>query len=206
MNSALQSQQTFTHENFEDLANILLNRTLIQVTAQENVFYRICEIEFYLKSETHNDEYTHCSTQQSTYGFWYLHRYKTGTCKEGTYKGLDITLGSPSAFFGILIRSIQKFDIGTMSNIDALIEGPCLSVNELMKYFGVNTAKEFNQIIGCGPILDNVLTFIDLELPQIKLKKGPRIGLSDKYPDYKERNYRFVCGNVKKQKKTLVEV
>lgn len=181
--------------DFNYMANELLNKRQLCVFGKK---YRMCEIEFYLKSEDHNDEYTHCSAEQFNYGYWYFHKYKTGTFKSGTFKGLDITLGKDN-YYGILIRSV--YDIENKR----LIEGPCNSVNEFLKVFKCNDVKElheqYTEII--NPIKENKLLTLEIADFSDKIKVGPRIGLSDKYPEFKEKPYRFVVMDVKKEKKKL---
>lgn len=44
------------HDKFDDISDIILNKAVLHAKDKK---YRICEIEFYLKSKEHNDEYVH---------------------------------------------------------------------------------------------------------------------------------------------------
>jgi len=35
---------------------------------------------------------------------------------------------------------------------------------------------------------------------------GPRIGLADKYPEYRNKKYRYVIGPIKKERKSLIQI
>ena len=65
-----------------------------------------------------------------------------GNYKSGTYKGLDLTFGRPgTSVGGILIRSLMPVTVETDGGSvkvgggskDAFIEGPCNSVNRILK-------------------------------------------------------------------------
>jgi len=119
-------------ENFTYIADIILNHTLLMINGYP---HRICEIEFYLNSESHPDEYVHCHEDQTKKGTWYFHRYNNGTYKNVTFKGLDIVLGSENIYAGILIRSI--IDIKQKK----LIEGPCRTVNHILSLYYLTHRK-----------------------------------------------------------------
>ena len=137
---------------------------------------------------------------------FYFHKFGNGTYKSGTWKGLDICLGNQGSFFGVLIRSIAE--IGA----DRIIEGPCLSVNRILRHFSVGDVRTF-----VGQILEGKLDFDvyddtkpihlqrSLVLNREDIFSGPRIGLSDKWPEFKSRPYRFCIfrDKIKKNRKTL---
>lgn len=192
------------YDQFGELANILLNKTILRVKDKR---YRLCEIEFYYKGKGHEDLYTHCMDEQRMKCKFYFHRYKTGAYKSGTYKCLDITLSPDNdAYFGILIRSICDMETGEF------IEGPCKSVNMMLSQFGFQTVSEF--VDGKTVPLDiydttNQFHIIDAnDLKQEQIYKGPRIGLSSKYPDYQTLNYRYaiMISKIKKQRKTFIAI
>lgn len=65
-----------------------------------------------------------------------------GKYKSGTYKGLDLTFGRPgSSVGGILIRSLMPVTVEKSGETlivsgggkDSFIEGPCNSVNRILK-------------------------------------------------------------------------
>ena len=93
------------------------------------------------------------------------------------------------------------------------IEGPCRCVNKILEQFGCDDVAE---LFGSRA---NPNEQISLDDPDLKLVKkneleqkqifvGTRIGLSDKYPDYQAKQYRFVIfeNKIKKEKKNLVEM
>ena len=193
-----------SHLNFDEIADIILNRTLLH--AQTHT-YRICEIEFYYQSQEHNDTYTHGSPEQHMNYKFYFHKYHTGTYKAGTYKCLDMTLSpSEDVAFGVLIRSIQ--DQETLE----VIEGPCRSLTRLLGQFGYDEVQPFlNDKVVPLSLFDSMygLYLCDTtQLPSEKIYQGPRIGLSDKNPTFRERPYRYLIflDQIKKQRKTMKEV
>jgi len=116
VNSKNLTMTSWTHQQFDELADILLNKTYLVANQKK---FRLSEIEFYYCGEGHLDTYTHCSDEQQMTGKFYFHKYKTGTYKSGTYKGLDITLSPDNkTYFGVLIRSIQDQETGHVT------EGP----------------------------------------------------------------------------------
>lgn len=188
------------YELIKKIASSLLMKYVIVVNEKE---YRMCEIEFYIKSDQHNDKYTHGDKNQKSYGNWYFHRYPNGSYKSGTYKGMDLTLGNINTFFGILIRSVFDLDL------DSMIEGPCKVVNLILEANGKFDVKGYMEdkkdplSVSC---IDNIyLKRVD-NLPNEHIYVGPRIGLSDKFPDWKEVLYRFIIKKnyIKKGKKSLV--
>jgi len=77
------------------------------------------EIEFYYHSK--NKE--HLTNQQ-----WYFHKYNNGTLKNGTYKGLDMTISDNNIIYGgILTRTIKN--VTTCK----LIIVPCRIVDYMIK-------------------------------------------------------------------------
>lgn len=173
--------------------------------------YRIREIEFYIRSPSHNDEYTHGHPDQKTMDCWYFHRFKNGSYRGGTYKGMDLTMGDEKTFGGILIRSIEHIGSGT------LIEGPCRVVNHILERYQVDgisdlVSNEDRQISlpPGGPMCatKNGRGFVVVKRKNPRTEQilcGPRIGLSDKFPRWRKRKYRFVCDStgIKKSKKQL---
>lgn len=193
--------QIFDYNDFEIMAEKILNNSHLLVNGKT---FRICEIEFYYHGKDHEDEYVHKNPDQAKYGVFYFHKYKTGTYKSGTYKGMDMTYGDEDTFFGVLIRSI--YDIEN----DEMIEGPCRSVNKVLELYGLDKVSDF--VRDDGPLHTHYnqrkFYLIKGDLPQEIIYKGPRVGLSDKYPEYKSKNYRFLImkNKIKKQKKDLVAI
>lgn len=192
----------FVPDNFSHIANRILNYSMLMIEGNP---HRICEIEFYLKSSQHRDLYVHGNKDQTMNGFWYFHKFNNGTYKNGTFKGLDIALGSIEKLSNepicasILIRSIIDINQGKF------IEGPCKTVNHILNLTKTDNIMTFT---GGNPmnILENDKNLILVEGNPTKLEPilyGPRIGLSDKYPEFKYKLYRYVIGPVKKERKKL---
>jgi hypothetical protein len=194
---------TLDNTKFDEIADSLMNNHVLIIGKKR---FRIAEIEFYLKSDLHNDQYTHSNDDQMVSNVFYFHKFKTGTYKGGTFKGMDISMGDgdTKTFFGILIRSIYHI------KSDTLIEGPCKVVDKILE---LNKSDHLNNFTG-GKLLsiyDNEHDFIlrkKKDLDQCELYYGPRIGLSNKYPDYQKLNYRYTIfpKMIKKQKSTFKEV
>ena len=177
---------------FDKYAKKLLNRTILRVKDKQ---YRICEIEMYYCGEDHMDEYTHCDKMQLENGKFYAHRFKNGTYKSGTYKCMDIAYGNKvkNIYFGILIRSIEDIDSGEFYC------GPCVSVNELLKQYNVKEFKDFFEDYE----IDDEFELVESDnLDEEDIYIGPRVGLGDKYLEFKEKEYRYAIKTkkIKKQK------
>jgi hypothetical protein len=204
MQTYIENETSISVEDFDKVANLLMNNSILKVN--DNV-YRICEIEFYLNCKEHEDQYTHMNDDQLEYGKFYFHKYKNGTYKAGTYKGMDITLGDSSdeknTYCGILIRSI--YDIKNK----VFIEGPCRSVNKILEEYECDSVKDFtkNKLLN---VLENKREFVieDAKLKSETIYYGIRIGLSDKYPEFRNQSYRYLImkDKIKKQKKDLKKI
>lgn len=153
-------------DDFQRIANDLLNNWVLKV---EDALYRITEIEFYYKGETHDDSYIHGHKLQQQKGKWYFHG-----------SGIDVTFGDGNAYGGILIRAICKINKGE----EMYCYGPLNCVQEL---FG-NFPTIFNTEINFG--------FIQVNEDQIvkeKVIRAPRVGLnSTKNPEMWNKYYRFL--------------
>lgn len=101
------------YNDFNRIATELMNHWILKVESKE---YRIAEIEFYLKSNFHNDTYTHGHDLQKEKEKWYFHG-----------SGVDITFGSLDFYGGILIRAIYNL------TDQEYIYGPLNSVTEIFK-------------------------------------------------------------------------
>jgi len=190
-------KEVFKHTDFDKIADKILNKSVLMI---KNKKFRICEIEFYYTNKEHNDEYTHCSAEQAKFGLFYFHQYKNGTYKSGTYKGMDLTFGNDKLYCGILVRSIYNIDD------DEFIEGPCRSVNKILELNEKDDVADFMK--GKKSIMlydknDYLYLRSTTSLEKEDIYKGPRVGLSDKYPDFLNKNYRYatMIKKIKKQKK-----
>lgn len=187
--------------NFDTIAEKILNSTELLINEKR---FRICEIEIYFRSENHNDEYTHCNKDQSLFEKFYFHKYPNGTYKGGTYKGMDITFGKTTEeknrYFGILIRSIYNI------RDNEFIEGPCRVVNKILELNGHDNIRDMIGNRTLSIYNEKIVSIVHTDNLEFKnIYSGPRIGLSDKYPHYRNKNYRYVIykNKIKKEKKKL---
>jgi len=183
------SKKDVINRSFNKIANIILNQIVLVCNDYE---YRPCEIEFYYRSEEHDDLYVHCNEDQLEFNSIYFHKFANGTFKSGTFKGMDMTFGirDKDIYFGILIRSIMDLET------NEFIEGPCKSVERLIANHNAKTIQEFID-------KDGEITYKKKTLDKKDIYEGTRVGLSDKYPEFKDRNYRYaiMIEKIKKQKK-----
>ena len=178
--------------------------------------HRICEIEFYLNSPEHPDQYVHGHMDQTKNATWYFHRFNTGTYKAASFKGLDIVLGhSDTAGFdpmrfgringvyaAILIRSVIDIEQRLF------IEGPCKTVEHILARSGFDSIMAFTGNNSLSILQnDRGLVLIEGNPDQIEpLKYGPRFGLNKTgpgYDEYKDKCYRYAVGPIKKNKTKL---
>lgn len=117
---------------------------------------------------------------------------------------MDIVFGDSSSYFGILIRTIKSLKTGE------IIEGPCRCVNTILGLYGCDNLNDLLKSDEHLNIYNNRLNLCLVRVDEMnngEMLYGPRIGLSDKYPEFKNRQYRFVIKNTaKKEKKTLVSI
>jgi hypothetical protein len=191
---------SYTTEEFDKLGDYILNNIIINSNGTK---FRLCEIEFYYWSEKHKDEYVHKSPDQKQYGKFYFHKFRNGTYKSGTFRGIDIVLGNDQTFFGILIRSIKNIETNEFT------EGSCNVANKFLSCFNVSTVKElfekYYSDVEQISINSNRLKLEKNTLDRETVFSGPRIGLSDKYPEFKDKKYRYAIfiDKIKKQRKTF---
>ncbi len=191
---------------FDALAEVVINKYALNVCGHE---LRLREIEFYVNHPNHPDKYTHSDVDQKRPGCWYFH--KTGkSYRGGTYKGLDISIGSNAHFGGILIRSLQDKATGEV------VEGSCLCVDHIIKL----CKTKFAELDGIAKIVEHAqfkekvmdksgiihLEEVSAGAEKFKYYKGPRVGLGAKHPEYLNKLYRYVVlpAKMKKGKDTLV--
>lgn len=191
--------KTLNSDDFDEIADRILNRRVLQIN---NKNYRICEIEFYLHNKNHKDEYVHCAADQFLYGTFYFHKFKNGTYKGGNYKGMDVSFGDANTktYFGFLIRAI--YDIKAKE----MIEGPCKVVNKILQELGHDSIMSFTG--GENPsIYGDELAVVKKDLTEKEIWVARRIGLSDKYPEFREKKYRYVIYKdlIKREKTRLIK-
>lgn len=169
---------------------------------------RIAEVEFYRTP----DPFIHGDIdQQMSSNCFYFHK-NGGTYKNGTFKGLDITMGDGQVYASMLIRSIMT--------PDGFIEGPCNVVDYILKK---NGKAKIEDLIGTisPPSLpisvyfqNNFLMLISANHTETKVYNGPRVGLSLKKEKevfglrshYVMKEFRFTCfpKMIKKDRNMLV--
>jgi hypothetical protein len=149
MNIDLTIDNNNIENDFHRIATELMNEWILKVESKE---YRIAEIEFYLKSDFHDDDYTHGHDLQKKKEKWYFHG-----------SGIDITFGSNSFYGGILIRAI--FEIKDRK----YVYGPLNSVTEIFS----NIKSVYGTTFSFGLIRANSKK-IGFENPI----RAPRVGLN----------------------------
>lgn len=201
INSKIYNGINTLQEKFELFAKYLLNNCVMYI---ENNKYYLEEIEFYYYSDSHKDSYVHKKQDQKTNQKWYFHQYATGVYKSGTYKGLDLTFGTKNSYGGILIRAIQNAVNGQY------IIGPCNVVNYILKQLNIEEVKDLVLMLESTDAFSQLNKFYLKNEKHIDnlIFKGPRVGLSSKYPEHMFLNYRFLKSpNVTlKYKDTLISV
>lgn len=192
---------------FDALAEEVINNYVLMVCGTP---LRFREIEFYVNHPNHPDTYTHSDEDQKRASCWYFHKIGK-TFRGGTYKGLDVSIGGKNYYGGMLIRSL--FD----RNTGGIIEGSCLCVDYIIKLVKAKHPKlgEIKDIVADSNYSEDVLdknSIIHLEKAgpsdvKYKYYKGPRVGLSAKYPKYLNKLYRYVVlpAKIKKGKDTLIK-
>ena len=103
-------------------------------------------------------------------------------------------------YCGVLIRSVYN------EESDNFIDGPCKSVNDMLNELGHDDVASFMKNKNKLNIYDtNQEIYIEHknDLDKHIIYKATRIGLSDKYPDFQSKEYRYaiMTENIKKEKK-----
>jgi 3-methyladenine DNA glycosylase Mpg len=187
----------------QKIADAILNSYILMVDGKE---YRVAEIEFYIKTDFqengHVDSYTHGDPNQKRFAKWYFHRYPNGSYKGGTYKGLDLTLGNKKTYFGVLIRAIYDEDTGT------IVEGPCKVVNKILEHYNCTDVAQYMNDKKDPLNARNTRNFYLKRKKNLAVEDiycGSRIGLSDRYPEWRDVKYRFLIKKqlIKKKKQNL---
>jgi hypothetical protein len=199
METFIKEKTEVTSENFSEIADSILNHSVLLINEQ---LYRIVEIEFYLHCECHPDHYAHRDVDQLQYSGFYFHKHQNNTYKNGTRRGMDLSLGNIESkkYCGILIRSLLNLSTGILT------EGPCLCVNKILEEYKSNSILEF-----VNSKYEFPLKIIDYKLQSEPTYAGPRIGLQSKTSsivkaqEYVNRAYRFLTHKhkIKKGKRDL---
>jgi hypothetical protein len=150
--------------DFKRIADDLMYHWILKM---ESKMYRITEIVFYLKSESHNDTYTHGHKLQLEKERWYFHG-----------SGFDLTFGANGFCGGILIRALYDFKGKNYTH------GPLNCVTELFSNIG--HIYETNLSFGLIPAKPNDFEF-EKPIP------APSVGLNpQKDKDKFDSFYRFL--------------
>ena len=159
----LKTEHSDINEDFKRIATELMNEWVLKI---QNATYRITELEFYIRSSDHPDNYTHGHELQKKSGSWYFHG-----------SGIDITFGSDNSYGGILIRALQR-----MEKPGNFTYGPINVVTELFS----NLQDVYNSSLSFGLIEAR-------NLPFEKPLAAPRVGLTkEKNPEMYDKYYRFL--------------
>lgn len=151
--------------------------------------YEIIEVEFYVNENDHPDVFSHSTIDQKQNGFFCFHR--TGTAfREGNYKGVDIAIGSPERFGGILIRSLRDEESGR------IIEGPSNVVGEILRLYKVHKVRDLVLQVDLN-IEGQDLCLVEHAGPSMRPLRTPRVGLTLKKQQQEKifflvRDYRFI--------------
>jgi hypothetical protein len=103
MASAHHADQQHVAAILAELAGILLQQVVLRVG---NSKYQIADIEFYLHSDQHKDEFIHGDVEQQQSGRWYYN----------LAGGVDLTFGNGKGYGGILLRGLLRLNgsVGTV--------------------------------------------------------------------------------------------
>ena len=176
--------QLITANDFDEIAEIILRRLVIKAGSK---CYRVRELEMYLYNDDHLDAYTHRSPEQTKFAGIYAHRYANGSFKSGTYKCMDLTFGDSDLhqWFGILIR-------GLIPDGESPTDGPCLSVNHILQQYGLSDLSSYAKQCN-DPNAQSLVSLFYVSAPfcNDRIIKGVRIGLSDKFLNYRDLPYRY---------------
>ncbi len=182
--------------DFLEISDLLFNKTILKI---KDIKFRFVEIEFYLYTQDHKDQYTYQHPDQLLYNYWSFHKYAKGNKYiNSNFRGLDFSLGNKEKgiYLGILIRGVQNL------NNNEFTHGPSLFVGKLLEIAECKNIEEFVDS-------DFKLELVDTELEKKEIYKGPRIGLKkDKYPEFWDKQYRYVIypEKVKREKKKLIKI
>ncbi|CAF2129148.1 unnamed protein product [Rotaria magnacalcarata] len=181
---------------FQTIADKLINSYELVLNAKH--IFRLSEIEFYFYHQTrHPDTFAHRHPEQQRHSNWYFHRQgtsSTASYKAGTYKGVDITFGSPndSSYGGILIRSIENKQTGQ------IYEGSCLVVDAILNLCDCKAIKELVE----AKLNQNLRVFNEKSTMYLRpiqtataatqqIIASPRVGLTLKVPSVDRERFLF---------------
>jgi hypothetical protein len=170
---------------FAEIADQLLCQAELVIAGEP---HRLREIEFYYTSSEHPDPYTHQHVEQQQADAWYLHRSGKGF-RSGSFKGIDIAVGSDGSCGGILIRSVE-------TSSGDLINGPSLCVDHILRLTSQTDPSSLHQRLQGHNVwtTDSVLFLRRADRNLGRVSASARVGLappSDSL-DFMFRPYRFL--------------
>lgn len=156
--------------------------------------HRPTEVECYYYGGSHLDPFAHRDPVQVQNGRWYFHR-TGGVYRGGSFKGLDLSFGPPTAFAGVLLRGLELPDC-------TLFDGPSLCVDHLLRSTGHATVAALDDAIDARLVWDAGspvhLRWVD-PLADRPILRTARVGLSlkrlrqgDAPPRFLMRRYRYL--------------
>lgn len=164
------------------LGKYLISNYGIQIGEKQ---FHLAEIEMYYHADWHKDGSVHKHPIQLDYGRWYFHRTKNGTSyRGGNYQGLDLCLGKPDEYFGILIRALAS------TTCQCYVYGPSKTVDFIFS----ETKSSKPDIESESAFENSYLKFIELKLPNDQpVYECPRVGLNENTAnDYFGAPYRII--------------
>lgn len=162
----------------EESAKLVLQRASLR--AGDTVFH-VMELEGYVHAREHPDPFVHCEPEQKSLGRWYFHRTGEGY-RGGTFKGVDVTLGSDEFSAGLLIRALK-------TSGGERVEGPSCVVDAMLHATGHVTVGSLAR--ACERE-DYALSLELNDAPRGEaVFTGPRVGLSLRKELSAERAYFF---------------
>lgn len=174
-------------QSFRALAERLFGEAVLIVGDKS---YYLVELELYLDP----DPYIHADARQiDTTGKWYFHRQNGKGYKGGTFKGVDLTCGPVGVGGGILVRAVVDADTGDFT------EGPCKVVDLILAETGYPSVQSLARALPGGEDAPDAFSAwgpfrLDLDSPQEfgTAVCAPRVGLSNKYPPYRDLPLRLL--------------
>lgn len=148
---------------------------------------RIIEVEFYYHGPGHFDPFTHCHPRQLTHLQWYLHR-QGNSLRNGSFKGLDLTIGNGTGYGGVLIRGLESPEGG-------LIEGPSRVVDHFLEILNCNSVAALDGILSrLSPCEPRHAVHLRPQAQSLShaLYRTPRIGLTLRQQGQIQSRIRFL--------------
>lgn len=178
LNSMIEHEKNYNR--FSKIAEYLMNEIILYVN---DIEFRLTELEFYFKSETHQDSDIHGSSEQKKSNTFYVHEKGRG--------GIDITFGNKekNEYGGILIRGIKQIK-GKKENV--YIDGPVVVYKYLKNLMFPNENN-----IQRNQVREHINNCIRIETIAHNLKEdllfqSSRVGLVSCNNKYKSYPYRYI--------------